>query len=391
MTHLAATAITTAATHLMRAGQWTAATDLLRATQPDDPAEHRALALARAEVAVDQDFAQQTDHAAAALTALTHLLHDSTDPTLTWDTELLHLRKAYGTELTHTAEPPAATGANEAHVVGSPNSDDAGAASPDSRHDGGGEGPVGRDQAVADGSDDHDDAIVVSPAGRDRTTATAQAGRAEHVRDQAVAVGSDGGDDAGVAGPDGWHDVGGVGPRDCDQVVAVGPDGGDGSGGVRSAGRGRAAGAGLGGWAERLRDEAPDDGRRGMASFYAGVIADNLQGAPEAAFVHFAAALELGEKSGDELLASLALRHLGDHAHTAGDLVLAREQWERSTELRQKVGHLLGALAQQALLAVLLRDEGDLAGSRVLATEVNRWSRQVELPFLVSQTDALLK
>ena len=99
MTHLAATAVTTAATHLMRAGQWTAATDLLRATQPDDPAEHRALALARAEVAVDQDFAQQTDHAPAALTALTQLLHDSTDPTITWDAEMLHLRKAYGTEL----------------------------------------------------------------------------------------------------------------------------------------------------------------------------------------------------------------------------------------------------------------------------------------------------
>jgi hypothetical protein len=374
MTHLAATAITTAATHLMRAGQWTAATDLLRATHPDDPDEHRAIALTHAEVAVDQDFAQQTDHAPAALTALTQLLHASTDPTLTWDAELLHLRKAYGTELTHAPEPPAAaTGANEADAV----------------------------------RPDDDDAIVAGPADRDRTTTAAQAGRAERLRDQGVAVGSDGRDDAGAAGPDSWHDAGGVGPGDRDrtttaaqaaraerlrdQAVAVGSDGGDGAGDVGSAGRGRTAGAALGGWAERLRDEAPDDGRRGVASFYAGVIADNLQGAPEAAFVHFGAALELGEKSGDELLASLALRHLGDHAHTAGDLGLAREQWERSTELRQKVGHLLGALAQQALLAVLLRDEGDMTGSRALATEVNRWSRQVELPFLVSQTDALLK
>ncbi|MGY4772419.1 hypothetical protein ACXC9Q_36390 [Kribbella sp. CWNU-51] len=294
MTHLAATAITTAATHLMRAGQWTAASHLLRATQPDDPAEHRALALARAEVAVDQDFAQQTDHAPAALTALTQLLHESIDPTITWDAEMLHLRKAYGTELARADEPADADQGNQALATG----------------------PEGRDQTVAIGSDGGD----VRSAGRDRTTATA-----------------------------------------------------------------------LGGQAERLRDEAPDDGRRGMASFYAGVIADNLQGAPEAAFAHFAAALELGEKRGDELLASLALRHLGDHAHTAEDLVLAREQWERSTELRQKVGHLLGALAQQALIAVLLRDEGDLAGSRALATEVNRWARQVELPFLVSQTDALLK
>jgi hypothetical protein len=84
------------------------------------------------------------------------------------------------------------------------------------------------------------------------------------------------------------------------------------------------------------------------------------------------------------------LRHLGDHAHTAGDLKLAREQWERSTELRQKVGHLLGALAQQALLSVLLRDEGDAAGSRALATEVNRWSNQVGLSFITRQTAELI-
>jgi tetratricopeptide (TPR) repeat protein len=298
MTHLAATAVVTAATQLMRAGQWAAATELLRATQAENPAEHEAIALARAEVAVDQDFAQQTDHAPAALAAITPALEQLPDATTGWDVEMLRLRKDYGTELLREGEPTAAG-----------ESDDAAAADPD-------------------------------------------------VRDQAAAAGSDG----------------------RDQAVAAGSDSRD-----------RAAAAALAERAERLREQAPDDGRRGMASFYAGVIADNLRGRGDEAFAHFTTALQLGEKSGDELLASLALRHLGDHAHTAGDLVLAREQWERSTELRQRVGHLLGALAQQALLAVLLRDEGDLAGSRVLATEVNRWARQVELPFLVSQTDALLK
>ena len=53
-------------------------------------------------------------------------------------------------------------------------------------------------------------------------------------------------------------------------------------------------------------------------------------------------------------------------------LALARTHWERSTELRQKVGHLLGALAQQTLLAVLARDEGNPEASRALATEINR-------------------
>ncbi|WP_329476282.1 hypothetical protein OG555_32080 [Kribbella sp. NBC_01484] len=266
MTHLAATAVVTAATHLMRAGQWTAATELLRASQAENPAEHQALALARAEVAVDQDFAQQTTHAPAALTAITQLIGESTDATVTWDVEMLRLRKDYGTALVQSGD------------------------------------------------------LSFGPEGRDEATSAALASRAE-----------------------------------------------------------------------RLGENAPGDPRRGAVSFYAGLIADNLRGRSDEAFIHFTAAMQLGEKSGDELLASLALRHLGDHAHTAGDLVLAREQWERSTELRQKVGHLLGALAQQALLAVLLRDEGDLAGSRALATEVNRWARQVELPFLVSQTDALLK
>ena len=265
MTHLAATDVVTAATHLMRAGQWTAASDLLRATQPETPAEHRSLALALAEVAVDQDFAQQTNHAPAALTALTQLLSESPDPTLTWDVELLQLRNDYGTALVQSGD------------------------------------------------------LRFGPDGRDENASATLAGRAV-----------------------------------------------------------------------QLGESAPDDSRRGSVSFYAGLIADNLRGRGDEAFAYFASALQLGEKSGDELLASLALRHLGDHAHTAGDLALAREQWERSTELRQKVGHLLGALAQQALLAVLLRDEGDLPGSRVLATEVNRWARQVDLPFLVSQTDALL-
>ncbi|HET6987464.1 MAG TPA: hypothetical protein VFI00_12655 [Kribbella sp.] len=266
MTQLAVTDVVTAATHLMRAGQWTAATNLLASAHTDDPAEDRALALARAEVAVDQDFAQQTDHAPAALKAVTQLVDESSDPTVGWDVEMLRFRKDYGTALVQSGE------------------------------------------------------LTFGPEGRDEAASAALADRAE-----------------------------------------------------------------------QLGGSAPDDARRGAVSFYAGLVADNLLGRTDEAFANFTTALELGETTGDELLASLALRHLGDHAHTAGDLRLAREQWERSTELRQKVGHLLGALAQQTLLAVLLRDEGDIAGSQVLATEVNRWARQVDLPFLVSQTDALLK
>jgi len=266
MVQLAVPELINAATHLMRAAQWTAATNLLRAASTDESADQRALALALAEVAVDQDFAQQTDHAEPDLAAVAQALETLPDATTSWDLGMLHLRKDYSTELF--------------------------------RSDRTSSGSVGRDHTIT---------------------------------------------------------------------------------------------ARLSQRAAQLRDEAPDDSRRGLAAFYAGVIADNLVGDHKAAFAHYTMAFELGERASDDLLISLALRHLGDHAHTAGNLKLAREQWERSTELRQKVGHLLGALAQQALLAVLLRDEGDAAGSRALATEVNRWSGQVGLSFLSNQTAELMQ
>ncbi|HEY3558287.1 MAG TPA: hypothetical protein VGL05_12525 [Kribbella sp.] len=152
-------------------------------------------------------------------------------------------------------------------------------------------------------------------------------------------------------------------------------------------------GSGAGDLRERavaLIEDAPDDRRRGTAHFWAGTIADNLDEQRTQAFEHYTAALDLGEKCGDELLMAQALRHLGYHAHQAGDLKLARTQWERSTELLQKVGHLRPALAQQAFLALLIRDEGDAAGSRALAAEVNRWARQLDVPFIVQQTAELM-
>ncbi|GAA1598621.1 hypothetical protein GCM10009804_63980 [Kribbella hippodromi] len=139
-----------------------------------------------------------------------------------------------------------------------------------------------------------------------------------------------------------------------------------------------------------LIDEAPDDNRRGRANFWAGAIADNVYEQPDLAFEHYEVALKLAEKCDDDLLAGQALRHLGYHARAAGDLVLARNQLERSTELLQKAGHLRPTLAQQSLLAALLRDEGDTAGSRALATEVNRWARQLDVPFIINETEQLM-
>lgn len=329
MAQLAASSVVTAALNLMHAGQWSAATDLLRAAEIDDPAEVRALAMTLAEVAVDQDFAQQTDTAEEPLAAAEQTLKTSPDPTSRWDLNMLHLRKDYATELFHRPASAASTSHNDSHHA------DTGELDARPEH-----GADGRESA---------------------TSGTAEAQSSADNRERRV---------SGAA------------------RAQVGADADGAVGGTTEAWGGA---VGLGERAVGLRDGGADDGRRGLASFYAGLIADNLQGEPEAAFGHFTAAFEFGERASDELLMSFALRHLGDHAYTAGDLKLAREHWEQSTELRQKVGHLLGALAQQALLSVLLRDEGDAAGSRALAVEINRWSSQVNIPFLVHETAGLMR
>ncbi len=243
MSQLAAIEVVTAATHLMRAGQWAAATDLLTATTTDDPAERALLALALAEVAVDHDFGQQTDHATAALAAV---------PDDSWDLAILKFRQDYASALFRSG--------------------------------------------------------------------------GKNLRERVLT----------------------------------------------------------------LIEEAPDDGRRGTANFWAGAMADNVYEQPAEAIEYYQTALELGEKCDDEWLIAMALRHLGYHAHAAGDLALARTQWERSTELLQNAGYLRPTLAQQAMLAVLLRDEGDAAGSRALATEVNRWARQLGIPFIIQETAELI-
>lgn len=239
MSQLPADAVAAAANRLMLAGHWTAASDLLAAARTDDPEEQRILALARASVAVDHDFGQQSDHATAALAAVTE---DS------WDLALLKLRNDYANALFKS------------------------------------------------------------------------------------------------------------GNRDLRDRMLT------------------------------LIKDAPDDTRRGTANFWAGAIADNIYDQPAEAIEHYTLALELG----DELTKAQALRHLGHHSHAAGNLELARQQWERSTELFQHNGHLRPALAQQAHLAILLRDEGDPAGSMALATEVNRWARQLDVPWLVDQTAELM-
>jgi hypothetical protein len=138
-----------------------------------------------------------------------------------------------------------------------------------------------------------------------------------------------------------------------------------------------------------LREAAPDEVRRGWASMYLGLIADNLFGERAAAPAHYEAALRAGE-SGDDLLVREALRHLGDHDHDAGDHERALERWQRATALGARAGMIPGVLTQQMLLAVLARDQGDEGGATALATEIARWAEAIGTGHLHAQATGFL-
>ncbi len=160
--------------------------------------------------------------------------------------------------------------------------------------------------------------------------------------------------------------------------------------GIGPAGRDASVVAAMDAEAARLRDTAPDDGRRGWALMCLGWFSDNLRGDREAAPGHYAGALALARVVDDAVLLFEAQRHLGDHAHDDGDHEEALAAWQESAAAAARGGHLLGVLAQQLLLAVLTRDAGDEAGARALATETLRWADAVGAVRLSGQLTGFL-
>ena len=138
-----------------------------------------------------------------------------------------------------------------------------------------------------------------------------------------------------------------------------------------------------------LSTAAPDEGRRGWAEFYLGVIADNLFAERDVAPAHYLAALRAGD-AGDDLLAREALRHLGDHDHDNGDHEQALDRWRRATALGARAGAVTGTLSQQLLLAALARDAGDEAGATALAREITRWAGAIGATRIEAQAAAFL-
>ena len=141
--------------------------------------------------------------------------------------------------------------------------------------------------------------------------------------------------------------------------------------------------------ARQLRADAPDVGRRAAATFYAGLIEDNLRGDSAAGEALFAEALSAAEEAGDRLTESEALRHLGYLASESGDTDQARRQWARSTELRQWAGAVPYVLSQLLMMAGLARDTGDTAGARTLAREAGHWAHALDIGLLESQAASI--
>ena len=161
-------------------------------------------------------------------------------------------------------------------------------------------------------------------------------------------------------------------------------------GGIGPAGRDEGVVSAMTAEAARLRDSAPDDGRRGWACMCLGWFADNLRGDRFEAPRHYEEALAAGRSVADPLLVFEAQRHLGDHAHDEGDHAGALAAWQESTAAAVRGGHVLGALAQQILLAVLARDAGDEAGAQALAAETLRWAEQLGATRLAGQAAGFL-
>lgn len=98
MADIPASDLVAAARALMLAGRWPQATALLAAATPSDDAERAVLAVAAAEVAVDQDFWCGTTHGAPALDRASAAI-DSAPAGLAFDLSFLALKHDYNEQL----------------------------------------------------------------------------------------------------------------------------------------------------------------------------------------------------------------------------------------------------------------------------------------------------
>ena len=112
-----------------------------------------------------------------------------------------------------------------------------------------------------------------------------------------------------------------------------------------------------------------DDRGEAEAQFWIGCYHRVVHSDNTAAVPPLTAASELARKTGDQLILSYALRHLGIAAHMAGDFEDARALLEESTTLRRTLGFTAGVAANLVGLIYLAAAQGRSEDARALADE----------------------
>lgn len=96
----------------------------------------------------------------------------------------------------------------------------------------------------------------------------------------------------------------------------------------------------------------------GEARFWIGAYHQVVERDSDAGLPFFEAAESLAARAGDSLTRSYALRHLAYVSHMAGQVDVARERMEESTELRRRIGFLPGVAANLVGLAHIASAQG---------------------------------
>jgi tetratricopeptide (TPR) repeat protein len=119
----------------------------------------------------------------------------------------------------------------------------------------------------------------------------------------------------------------------------------------------------------QLYDWVDDERGQAEALFWMGCFHQVVRDDREPAVAALTRSRALAEKSGDDLILSYALRHLGIAAHTAGDLDEARALLEQSTALRRTLGFSAGVAANLVGLFYVAKAQGRIDDARALADE----------------------
>jgi hypothetical protein len=131
-----------------------------------------------------------------------------------------------------------------------------------------------------------------------------------------------------------------------------------------------------------------DERGEAEAQFWIGCYHQVVHNDNAAAVPPLTAASELATKTGDQLILSYALRHLGIAAHMSGDLDQARALLEESTALRRTLGLTAGVAANLVGLIYVAKAQARPADARALADEAAALAAAVGAASVEQQVEA---